>query len=71
MKTKAVPRECRGTPVEQAPLKTFTSADAEDLRHQMYMYCINFNFCRNKDEAKLLLKKFGFLTKGGKNDKRN
>lgn len=64
MKVKAVPRDCRGTNEEdpQYAKKTFTLADAEDLRHQMYLYCINYGFCKDKEEAKLLLKRFGFLT---------
>lgn len=62
MRVKAVPHDCRGTN-EEFVRKTFTSSDAEDLRHQMYLYCINYGFCKDKEEAKLLLKRFGFLTK--------
>jgi len=59
----AVPRDCQGTKIEEAPLKVFTTADAEDLRHQMYLYLINYGFCKDKEQAKGLLKKHGFLTR--------
>lgn len=59
----AVPRDCRGTKTEETPLKEFTPLDAEDLRHQMYLYLIHYGFCRDKEQAKGLLKKHGFLTR--------
>ena len=60
IKVHAVPKECRGAK-EEFVRRTFTTEDAEDLRHQMYMYCITNGFTENKEEAKKLLKKFGFL----------
>ena len=65
MKVRAVPRDCRGTIEKEAPLKKFTALDAEDLRNQMYLYCINFGYAKNKEDAKKLLKKFGFLQREG------
>ena len=63
VRNHAVPRDCRGTKIKDAPLKEFTTADAEDLRHQMYLYLINYGFCKDKEQAKGLLKKHGFLTR--------